>query len=147
MQRAQLSGLGRRPERQDADTGAAVTNVQIECWGFHLIVDVKGCVTTALDDDEHLKDCIRSLTQELGIKAMGEPILHHYRPNEPEKAGFVVVQTGEGASITAHFVRRTGDAYLDIVSCTQFSMWQIERILDRLFMPQSMTLTFITRQA
>ena len=60
--------------------------------------------------------------------ACGEPKIEHFAANNPNAAGFSLVQLIETSSITGHFVDLNGDSYIDIFSCKSTKCRVIEDV-------------------
>lgn len=120
---------------------------KIGYWGYHLILDCKGCNRSEIASKENLKAFIKSLVEEIDMKAFGEPVLEHFATHDADKAGFSLVQLIETSSITGHFVDKSGDAYLDIFSCKPFSMEIAKGVVTKFFHPQKIKVHYLTRQA
>ncbi len=116
-------------------------------WGYHLILDCKGCNQKEIVDKENLKAFITMLVKEIDMKAYGEPVLEHFATHDPEKGGYSLVQLIETSSITGHFVNLNGDAYIDIFSCKPFSIETAKSVVTKFFHPQKIKVHFLTRQA
>src|SRR5262245_51794966 len=56
------------------------------------------------------------------MKAYGAPLLERFAEHLPEAAGYSLVQLIETSAITGHFCDLSGDAYIDIFSCKDFSV-------------------------
>jgi S-adenosylmethionine decarboxylase len=116
-------------------------------WGYHLILDCRGCQCDEISSRENLKGFIKTLVKEIGMVAYGEPVLEHFATHDPDKAGFSLVQLIETSSITGHFVDKNGDAYLDIFSCKPFDIDTVKGVVTKYFHPQKIKTYYLTRQA
>lgn len=116
-------------------------------WGYHLIIDARSCDIAAITDPNCLKEFVSSLVRKIEMKAYGQPVIEHFATHEPDKAGYSLVQLIETSSITAHFVDKNGDAYIDIFSCKPFSIETAKQVIERFFSPVAMRIAYLTRQA
>lgn len=118
-----------------------------ESWGYHLILDCKGCDIDKVTDYNTLDRFVRTLVDAIDMKRYGEPIIVHFAEHNPEAAGYSLVQLIETSSITGHFVDLNGDAYLDIFSCKSFSPEIAVKVVQEFLNPQEVKQQLIIRQA
>lgn len=116
-------------------------------WGHHLILDCKSCEIASITSRETLTEFVKTLVDEIDMKAYGEPLLEHFATHEPEAAGYTLVQLIETSAITGHFVDKNGDAYIDIFSCKEFDPNLAMKIVERFLNPEKITPRFFKRQA
>jgi S-adenosylmethionine decarboxylase len=116
-------------------------------WGYHLVMDCKNCDLDKVKNKENILTFIKTLVNDIAMKAYGEPIIEHFATHDPEAAGYSLVQLIETSSITGHFVDSNGDAYIDIFSCKEFSMEIAKNCVKKYFDPASIKIVYLTRQA
>lgn len=116
-------------------------------WGYHLILDCKACSISKITSKENLIRFVKTLVPAIDMKAYGEPTVEHFATHDPEKAGFSLVQLIETSAITAHFVDKNGDVYLDIFSCKEFCIETCKAVVNEFFAPEKIKVMFLTRQA
>ncbi len=116
-------------------------------WGYHLILDCKGCNKEKIKSEKNITAFVKHLVKEIDMKAYGEPILKHFATHDPEKGGYSLVQLIETSAITGHFVDINGDVYLDVFSCKEFSNETVQKVIRDYFSPEKISETFLTRQA
>lgn len=116
-------------------------------WGYHLILNCRGCDTAKITDRENLATFVKELVKRIDMQAYGEPVLEHFATHCPEAAGYSLVQLIETSSITGHFVDINGDSYLDIFSCKDFSIEKAKDVVNEFLNPESIQVFFLTRQA
>lgn len=116
-------------------------------WGYHLILDCRGCDIEAITSRDVLSRFIKELVKEIDMIAYGEPLIEYFAEHNPEAAGYSLVQLIQTSSITGHFVDKNGDAYIDIFSCKEFSIEKAKGIIETYFRPKKVRVTFIHRQA
>lgn len=118
-----------------------------EYWGYHLILDCKGCDIDKITDRENLAHFVKTLVKKIDMVAYGEPIIQHFATHNPAAAGNSLVQLIETSAITGHFVDINGEAYLDIFSCKPFDIEVAKGVIQEFLNPEKMKLTYLTRQA
>lgn len=120
---------------------------QEESWGYHLILDCKGCDIDKISCRYHLERFTRELVNAIGMKAFGDPLLEHFAEHNPEAAGYSLLQFIETSNITAHFVDKNGDAYIDIFSCRVFEPEIAMKVVQQHLNPKNIKKTFLVRKA
>ncbi len=118
-----------------------------EYWGYHLILDCRACSKDKITSKENVAAFAKEMVARIKMKAFGEPIVEHFATHDPNAAGFSLVQLIETSAITGHFVDADGSAYLDIFSCMTFDIDEAKKVVDEFFSPESMKVTYLTRQA
>ena len=118
-----------------------------EYWGYHLILDCKGCDKECVTSATQIESFVKELVVKINMKAYGEPIIEHFAAENPDAAGYSLVQLIETSAITAHFVDANGDIYLDIFSCKQYEPEDVVALLEKYFRPQNVRRLFLHRQA
>lgn len=124
-----------------------VAEAEEEYWGYHLILDCKGCDPGKIKDANNIGLFVKNLIKEIDMKAFGEPIIEHFGSHNPMVAGYSLMQLIETSSITGHFAEGTGDAYIDIFSCKPYDIEVAKVVVKRFFRPQKVKITYLTRQA
>ena len=115
-------------------------------WGYHLMLDVKGCEIQRATDPEYIKHFIKELVRLIEMVPYGEPQLVHFADNT-EKAGWTVIQLIETSNIMGHFLDINGDLYMDIFSCKDFEEARVVKALEEHFKPEKIKSRFFRRQA
>ena len=116
-------------------------------WGYHLILDCRGCDRDAVRDRETLLEWLRTLVERIDMRAFGHPVCEHFATHDPDAAGYSLVQLIETSSITGHFVDRNGDAYIDVFSCKAFDLETVRAVVHEYFRPATIRVSYLTRQA
>ena len=116
-------------------------------WGYHLILDCRGCDRGAVRDRETLLEWLRTLVERIDMRAFGNPVCEHFATHDPDAAGYSLVQLIETSSITGHFVDRNGDAYIDVFSCKAFDLETVRAVVNDYFRPATIRVSYLTRQA
>jgi S-adenosylmethionine decarboxylase len=116
-------------------------------WGYHLILDCRGCDVNAVRNRRTILVWVRHLVERIGMRAYGEPLCEHFAAHDPDAAGHSLVQLIETSSITGHFVDRNGDAYIDVFSCKSFDIEAARSLVEEYFRPAAVRVTYLTRQA
>ncbi len=115
-------------------------------WGKHLIIDMSEGNKERVRSAEHIRHFVEVLVKAIGMKAFGQPVLQHFSERCPDTAGYTLVQLIETSAITGHFCDRTGDAYIDIVSCQDFDTELVLDVIKRVFEPEHMRYMTLHRQ-
>ena len=129
------------------DVANAAPQTSPRYWGYHLILDCRGGDLKAVRDRRTILAWVRDLVERIDMRAYGLPVCEHFATHDPEAAGYSLVQLIETSSITGHFVDRTGDAYIDVFSCKYFDIATAQALVDKYFRPESIRVTYLTRQA
>lgn len=116
-------------------------------WGYHLILDCKGCEKEKIKDGKNIEAFVKHLVNAIDMKAYGEPQIVHFATHDPEKGGYSLVQLIETSAITGHFVDLNGDVYLDVFSCKEYSIETVKEVVISYFSAESIKTTYLTRQA
>jgi S-adenosylmethionine/arginine decarboxylase-like enzyme len=116
-------------------------------WGYHLILDCNGCDIPSICDENTLRAFVKTLVEEIDMKAYGEPLLANFATHHPTAASYSLVQLIETSSITAHFAENSGEAYIDVFSCKTIEIGKALAIVRKYFKPASIKVHFLTRQA
>ena len=115
-------------------------------WGYHLILDVKGCNPGKAKDPDYIAGFVKDLVRLIDMVPYGEPRLVHFADNT-DKAGWTVIQLIETSSIMGHFLDDNGDLYLDVFSCKDFDEEIVKKTVDFYFKPENIKTTFLRRKA
>jgi len=118
-----------------------------ESWGYHLILDCKGCDIDKIKSAEAIKVFVKDLVLKIDMKAYGEPIIEYFATHNPTVGGYSLVQLIETSDITGHFVDMNGDAYIDIFSCKPYDINVAEKVVADHFNPKSIRKTYLERKA
>lgn len=85
-----------------------------EYWGFHLMVDSKGCDLNKMKNKKYVIKFIKTLVERIDMTPVGEPFIK-YSGEGTDKEGFSVAQLIITSSITAHFVNPEQKIYIDFL--------------------------------
>jgi S-adenosylmethionine/arginine decarboxylase-like enzyme len=116
-------------------------------WGYHLLLDCKAGELDRVKSASNINNFVHDLVLSIGMKAYGDPIIEHFATHLPEAAGYSLLQLIETSSITGHFSDKTGDHYIDVFSCKEFSIENAISIVEKYFNPTDIRTTYLTRQA
>ena len=119
----------------------------MEYWGYHLILDCKGGDLAKVRSSDNISQFVRTLVTRIDMVVCGEPKIEHFATNNPNAAGFSLVQLIETSSITGHFVDLNGDSYIDVFSCKSFDIEKVKEVVKQFFSPKQIKVTYLTRQA
>ena len=115
-------------------------------WGYHLLLDcTKG--NEGVRNKEKIAEFVKDLVDTIDMIAYGEPLIEHFATHCPEKAGFSLVQLIETSNITAHFVDKNSNGYIDIFSCKPFKNEDAVACVQRHFSFENVDVKFVTRNA
>jgi S-adenosylmethionine/arginine decarboxylase-like enzyme len=115
-------------------------------WGLHLLINCKACDLTLINDKDHILAFNNTIIERIGMTAHGQPQLEFLLPGE-DNEGYSLLQMITTSNITAHFVSRTGDAYIDVFSCKDFDVRVAIQTVVEYFKPESYKPTIIGRRA
>ena len=116
-------------------------------WGYHTILDVKGCDITKATDPVYIEEFLRTLVKAIDMVPYGEPQIVHFGKNEPHLSGWTAFQMIETSTITFHFCDESGDLYADIFSCKYYDPNEVIEMVEDMFTPERIRVTYLTRQA
>jgi S-adenosylmethionine/arginine decarboxylase-like enzyme len=117
----------------------------IEPWGYHLILDVAGCIPTAIRQRTIIETFAKTLVKKIDMVAYGEPQIYHF--GSDDKMGYTLVQLIETSNITAHFVEENDTAYIDVFSCKPFDKTVVVDVVKSFFNPKRIKLHYMERRA
>jgi len=116
-------------------------------WGYHLMLDCRGCDKGLITSRQNIYEFVIELVKRIDMVAYGEPIIEHFATHDPDKAGYSLVQLIETSNITAHFVDKNGDGYIDVFSCKPYNEEDVIAVVNEYFAPVNINTTFVHRQA
>lgn len=116
-------------------------------WGWHMIVDCSQCDIPSVTDGDNIYNFVKDLVVRIDMKAYGEPVIEHFATHDIDKAGYSLVQLIETSNITAHFVDKNGDAYVDVFSCKPFQEIDVLNCIQDYFNPKHMSSRVFNRAA
>ena len=115
-------------------------------WGYHLILDCSGCNLEKIKSKSNIWAFVRTTIKRVNMKAHGDTIIENLLPGT-DNEGYSVLQMITTSNITAHFVNKTGDAYIDLFSCKEFEAEIVIATVKEFFSPTGIKLNSIERQA
>lgn len=89
-------------------------------FGMELIMDLGGCSPGIIRDPDALRAYTGELVSLLGMRAYGEPLLHHFGHASELTTGYTVVQLIETSSIIVHVSEGLDTVYANVFSCRAF---------------------------
>lgn len=116
-------------------------------WGYHLTLDCHDCHRALIQEKYNVENFIKELVVRIDMQPIGEPWIEYTAAEFPDKAGFTAVQIIVTSSIVAHFIDSSGDLYLDVFSCKEFSNDVVKDVVKEYFKPATMRANFLTRHA
>ena len=115
-------------------------------WGYHFQLDLRNCNENAIwPNEDKIYSFTKELVEAIDMVAYGEPQIVHFGTGN--KSGYTLIQLIETSNIAAHFCDESGDVYLDIFSCKEFSMKVVMDLVKKWFEPEYITPFFRNRQA
>jgi len=115
-------------------------------WGYHLQVNAAGCDNSKVTNKATLTDWVKALVKDIDMEAHGEPLVEHFG-NEEHLQGYTVVQLIKTSNICAHLSDLSGDAYIDVFSCKEFSEQDVIDNIKHWLNPKTIKTTMTLRQA
>lgn len=116
-------------------------------WGFHALLDCRSGNKAKITDRDNIIAFVKDLVKRIDMKAFGEPVVEHFATHDPEKAGYSMFQLIETSNISAHYVDKNGNFYVDVFSCKPFDNEEVVKVIQEYFDPENVTLNYIERNA
>jgi S-adenosylmethionine/arginine decarboxylase-like enzyme len=116
-------------------------------WGMHFLVDCANCNRESIKNADNIRNFIKTLVERIDMKAYGDPILAHFATHDPSKGGYTVCQMIETSLIDGHFVDETGEVYISVHSCKEFSTETVKNTIIEFFEPTNIIDNIIFRRA
>jgi S-adenosylmethionine/arginine decarboxylase-like enzyme len=91
-------------------------------WGVELVIDLDGCDRERISNRRVIRRFAKALVEEIGMRRYGQPVCKRFALDNPEAAGYSLVQLITTSSITAHFAENTGRAFINVFSCKNFDV-------------------------
>ena len=114
-------------------------------WGQHLIVDVQGGDKEKVRDHEVIEAFFADLLRGIRAKALGEIRLR--QSGTGDLAGYTAVQLIERGAVVCHFLEKSGDFYLDILSCRKVVVGTVLDFVKAHFNTSTWMVTCLERDA
>lgn len=119
--------------------------MEINSWGYHLILDLNKCDSSSIKSYDNIFNFTKQLVKDIDMVAYGEPQIVKF--GSGNKCGYTLIQLIETSNISAHFCEETGDVYLDVFSCKSFDNNVVIDLVNRYFNPKNIKSSFIYRDA
>ena len=103
-------------------------------WGWSTSLDLKKCNNKIKDKDD-IKDYVYQLCDLIEMKRFGECKIVHF--GSENKTGYSMIQLIETSNITGHFTDEDNSAYIDIFSCKEYDVLDLERFTKKFFEAES----------
>lgn len=116
-------------------------------WGYHVMMDCWNSERVPMQSRRRVEQFIKELVERIDMEPIGEPWIEYTAGHDPGKAGFTATQIIVTSSIVAHFVDSTGSIYLDVFSCKNFDIEEVESVVKKYFNPERIRVNFVTRHA
>ena len=114
-------------------------------WGYHLMLDCGGCI--GITDADNIRSFVKELVTAIDMVAVGEPWIERTAMGIPDKEGFSMYQLIVTSNISAHFVDKSKQIYLDVFSCKEFDNETVISIVNKYFKPLRIKTNFVARNA
>jgi S-adenosylmethionine/arginine decarboxylase-like enzyme len=111
-------------------------------WGYSTSLDLKKC-NYKIKDKADIKDYVLQLCDIIDMKRFGPCHIHKFGTDNKE--GYSMVQLIETSNITGHFTEQDNSAYIDIFSCKEYDVLELERFTKKFFDAQSFVSNTILR--
>jgi S-adenosylmethionine/arginine decarboxylase-like enzyme len=89
-------------------------------WGRELVLDLDGCDPATISDRDALVRFAAELCERIAMTPYGDPIAVRFALDNPDAAGYSLVQLITTSSIVAHFSELRRSAYVNVFSCRDF---------------------------
>lgn len=116
-------------------------------WGFQASIDAASCDIKSVTDPAHIANFAKVLVERIKMVPYGDPQVVHFAKHDPDKAGWTLIQLIETSNITAHFLDKNGDAYIDVFSCMPYDINIVTDTIKEFFNPTRVRVNILTRQA
>lgn len=114
-------------------------------WGYHLILDVKGCDISKSKDPVYISDFTKQLVKNIDMVPFGDPQVLYF--GEGDLTGWTVLQFIQTSNIMGHFMDHNGDLYFDVFSCKSFDETIVIDMLNEWFAPENIKYEMKYRKA
>ena len=140
----ELANECRRSRRNQVNEAQGSTPSGV--FGFELQLDILGVEDEAsMKSPEPLVDFIKAIIQEIGMKAVGDPVVEYTAPDIESLRGYTIVQLIVTSSIILHVVERSRAIYLNVFSCKEFDPKGVKRIAAKQFQTKQVRGKFVRR--
>lgn len=112
-------------------------------WGVELVMDVERCHGPAICDGDTIRRYVEELVENIGMEAFGEPLLARFALDNPDAAGFSVVQPADRVHlilqlittslVSGHFSELRGTAYINVFSCAEYAVADVMEFTAKFF--------------
>ena len=115
-------------------------------WGWSTSINLRDCEGLMIRHEGAIRKFVVDLCELIDMKRYGECHIVHFG-EDPEVAGYSMFQLIETSNISAHFVNKTDDVYLDIFSCKYYDPIVVAEFAELFFGAESYTMNTFERQA
>jgi len=113
-------------------------------WGYHLILDCANC--SNITDKDHIKKFVLDTIDSIDMVAHGDMQIE-YLLDGTDNEGYSVLQMITTSNLTAHFVTKSNEGYIDVFSCKPFDKEIVISKINQYFSPSNINETFLRRLA
>lgn len=89
-------------------------------FGMELVLDLKDVHRERMRNELVIAEFATQLVELIDMKAFGAPAIHHFGHDNPDTAGYTLVQLIETSSIVAHFSEGLNSIHINVFSCKWF---------------------------
>ncbi|MBN1904242.1 MAG: S-adenosylmethionine decarboxylase [Deltaproteobacteria bacterium] len=115
-------------------------------FGRELVLDLYGCDIDTISDTGLIRSFPGRLFDASGMKPSGEPISSCSGEGIESSRLLSIIQFSEEGSVTGHFSKEYRAAYLNIFSCKEFDIEQVENFSKKYFGASTVRSSFIIRK-
>jgi S-adenosylmethionine/arginine decarboxylase-like enzyme len=112
-------------------------------WGQELIVDAYDANIENISSYLTIEKFAIELVRRIDMIPYGEPKIVYFGTGD--KRGYTLVQLIETSNISAHFSEDTGNFYLNVFSCKEFSSCAVLDVVKEYFDPKRIVTRTINR--
>lgn len=114
-------------------------------WGLESLINLKNCDKDIISSEDKLRTFVSELCREINMEMVGETVLQRF--GHGHLYGYSLMQLISTSSIVGHFCEESGDAYIDIFSCKEFSPSSAALFCEQYFSADDGEYTAVIRDA
>jgi len=96
----------------------------MQCWGISAHIDIQNCNPNIIRSKEKIQEFVIQLCKKIDLVRFGDCQIVDFGLGD--KHGYSMVQFVETSCITAHFANSSDTAFIDIFSCKDFDIKDVE---------------------
>jgi len=114
-------------------------------WGLWSGIDLYSCDADLVRSEEEVKNFVRQICKKIDMKRFGETVVVDFGDDECV-SGFSMTQLIETSLISAHFVNKTNNIFLDVFSCKYYNPKEVAEFAKQFFKAKDYKLNYIIRK-